>query len=95
MVLHKYERKVLRVLKMVNSLDEIVSVSHLNKDAVSRALYWLQEKGLVKIDEKVQTSQILTKEAEKFLKKGFPELTVVKKAILNKKTSELTEEEKK
>jgi len=95
MVLHKYERKVLRVLKMVNSLDEIVSVSHLNKDAVSRALYWLQEKGLVKIDEKVQTSQILTKEAEKFLKKGFPELNVVKKAILNKKTSELTEEEKK
>ncbi len=94
MILQSYERKILNSLKLVSSLEDLVKLTELNKDKVSRALYWLAEKDLVHIKESITKEFVLTEEAEKYLNTGFPELNVIKKAIQGKKLTDLTLEEK-
>ncbi len=94
MVLQKYERQVLKALELVSTLSDLVNLTKLNKDKISRALYWLAEKGLIDIKETIKKEIKLTEEAEKYLKIGFPELNVIEKASKNKKITDLTQEEK-
>ncbi|MDA4124412.1 MAG: phenylalanine--tRNA ligase subunit alpha [Thaumarchaeota archaeon] len=56
--LHPMERKVLAALAGVGSIDfdHLVEKSGLNEDQVRRSLQWLSSKGLVKIDEKVESA---------------------------------------
>ncbi|MFA5381686.1 MAG: phenylalanine--tRNA ligase subunit alpha [Candidatus Micrarchaeia archaeon] len=94
MILQNYERQILKSLELVNTLDQISSVTNLNRDKITRALYWLAENNLIEIKEESTIEIKLTEEAENYLKNGFPELNVIQKAINKKRMDELTNEEK-
>jgi phenylalanyl-tRNA synthetase alpha chain len=80
-MLHQYERLILLAMKDSKlSVKEIASHSKLNEDSVMRAIYWLEEKGAVKINKKKETEFKLGEEGAKFLKEGFPEIRILQKA---------------
>ncbi|MEM2963530.1 MAG: phenylalanine--tRNA ligase subunit alpha [Candidatus Anstonellales archaeon] len=83
MILHQYEKRILLALRPLNhslSLSETAKKASLSEDAAIKAAMWLAEKGLAKINS--QSSKILsyTNEGESYLKNGFPEVSVTKKA---------------
>lgn len=94
MILQRYERQILNSLKLTDNLEDLIRITKLNKDKISRALYWLAENGLIHLKEELYTELKLSNEAEKYFVNGFPELNVLEKAINKKKINELTEEEK-
>ncbi len=53
--------------------EEASEVSGMNRDAVIKAAYLLQEKGYAKVIEDVETKFKLTEEGEKYLREGLPE----------------------
>lgn len=54
-------------------VEEAARISKLSVDAVFKAAYLLQEKGLVRVEEKKWKEYSLTEEGIKYLNDGFPE----------------------
>ncbi|MBI2523413.1 phenylalanine--tRNA ligase subunit alpha [Candidatus Woesearchaeota archaeon] len=71
--LHSYERKVLPTLKETNKFEEIAAKTGLQKVEVMRALQWLQNKKLVRINKQLKEQIVLDENGIKYLKKGLPE----------------------
>ena len=87
--LHPLERKVLPVLSRVKKLNEIVSATGLQEVEVMRALQWMQNKEIIKIEENLRDVVVLDKNGHKYIKEGLPE-----KRFLNAiKDKALTREE--
>lgn len=76
MILHRHEKALLKELeKGKKTLQEI----KMNADSARRAAFWLQEKGLAKVEEKENREFIKSEECRKYLKEGFPEVNILKK----------------
>jgi len=71
--LHPLERKVLPVLKESISFPEIVKLTNLQEVEVMRALQWLENKNIIKINKKVNKIISLDNNGELYIKKGLPE----------------------
>ncbi|MBI2135050.1 phenylalanine--tRNA ligase subunit alpha [Candidatus Woesearchaeota archaeon] len=97
--LHPLERKVLPILKTENSFEKISEKAKLQKVEVMRALQWLQNKKLARIDKKLQEQIVLDENGLRYREKGLPErsfLQAIKdKASLDeiKKKANLSNEE--
>ncbi len=76
--LSSLERKLLRHLKIETDFNRLLKKSRLKEVEVTRCLKWLENKGIVKLNEK--TSQIvdLGQNGEKYLKQGLPERGLLK-----------------
>ncbi len=88
MNLTNHEKKVLLVLKKKTPLteEEIIKKTGLQQAAVSKALSWLEEKGLVKIEEKKEEYYELGVEGKECLKKGLPERRIIEEVKDEPKT---------
>ena len=73
--LHPLERKVLPLLDKPRSFDYLVDKSGLQKVEVMRALQWLQNKKLIRINQKLQEQINLDENGKKYREKGLPEKT--------------------
>ena len=71
--LHPLERKVVPVLKNNKDFDAIVKKSGLKDVEVMRALQWLQNKDIIKIDEESFKVISLDKNGKSYAEKGLPE----------------------
>ena len=71
--LHAYERKVLPILKETSRFEEIAKKTGLQKVEVMRALQWLQNKKLVRINKELKEQISLDENGIKYLEKGLPE----------------------
>jgi phenylalanyl-tRNA synthetase alpha chain len=77
--LHPLERKVLPVLDKFKTVQQIVSATGLKEVEVVRALQWLQNKNVVKIDTELKEVVTLDKNGEKYLKDKLPERRFLEK----------------
>jgi phenylalanyl-tRNA synthetase alpha chain len=98
--LHPYERKVLPILKQGITLKEIANKTGLKEVSVMRALQWLSNKKILKIDSQQKEIIDLDINGIIYLKEGLPEkrlLRVLKHKELDiydaKKQSNLSENE--
>ena len=73
--LHPLERKVLPVLKETSKFEEIAERAGLQKVEVMRALQWMQNKKLVRMDQKLHEQIELDENGIKYREKGLPERT--------------------
>ncbi len=71
--LHPLERKVLPVLEKYNTVPAICNATGLKDVEVVRALQWLENKKIVKVDTSVSEIVILDKNGELYKKQGLPE----------------------
>ena len=71
--LHSYERKVLPVLKETSSFEEIAKKTGLQKVEVMRALQWLQNKKIIRINQKLREQINLDENGLKYRANGLPE----------------------
>jgi phenylalanyl-tRNA synthetase alpha chain len=71
--LHPLERKTLAVLNQKGSFPDIIKLTGLSEIEVMRALQWMSNKDLVKIDEKIKEVIVLDSNGEKYAKEGLPE----------------------
>jgi len=71
--LHPLERKVLPVHKETDSFEEIVHITRLQKVEVMRALQWLQNKKIIRINQKLNEQIILDENGLKYKQNGLPE----------------------
>jgi|TARA_B100001971_G_scaffold116440_1_gene107138 phenylalanyl-tRNA synthetase alpha chain len=78
--LHTFERKVLPVLKEMSSFEKIAEKTKLQKVEVMRALQWLQNKKLIRINKKLQEQVSLDENGLKYREKGLPEKTFLEAA---------------
>src|SRR3989344_687295 len=85
--LHAYERKVLPVLKDTNSFEKIAEKTKLQKVEVMRALQWLQNKNIIRINKTLKEVISLDENGLKYKEKGLPEKTFLE-AIQNKASLE-------
>ncbi|MCX6768630.1 MAG: hypothetical protein NTY83_02205, partial [Candidatus Micrarchaeota archaeon] len=94
MILHRQEKILLKRLRGAGkkNVDDL-SAEVGERDAFRRASLWLQEKGLVEVEEKAEKEYRRSAECERFLKEGFPEVRVAGRD--GKAIGELGEEEKK
>ncbi len=76
--LHPLERKVLPVLSKVKKLNEIISMTGLKEVEVMRALQWMQNKNIIKINEDLKEVVVLDKNGFKYTKEGLPEKRFLK-----------------
>lgn len=76
--LHPLERKVFPYLKEGISLNELVKITNLKDIEVMRALQWLENKEVLKINTKVKEIISLGKNGESYKKNGLPELRFLK-----------------
>ncbi len=60
------------------SIEEAVRKSGMNRDAILKASYLLQEKGYAEVSTKVIRKYYLTSEGKEYLEKGLPEERLVK-----------------
>ena len=79
--LHPLERKVLPVLKIQNELSKIVLESGLQEIEVLRALQWLENKDVLKINSLKKNLVVLESNGLKYKKNGLPERAFLK--VLN------------
>ncbi len=70
--LHPLERKVLPFLKLKN-VKEIIEKSGMQEIEVMRALQWLENKDVLKINIEIKENVYLGENGEKYLKEGLPE----------------------
>ena len=71
------ERKILPLLKQKSDIKTIAKNSNLSDTEINRALSWLQNKNLAKINEETKESIILGKNGEEYLRDGLPERRVL------------------
>ena len=71
--LNPFERKVFKVLDNFSSFHDIMKVTGLKDVEVMRALQWLQNKNIVKINESQKELVALDENGNKYLKYGLPE----------------------
>ena len=71
--LNPSERKVVKVLDNFNSFNDVVKVTGLMDVEVMRALQWLQNKNVIKINEEQKDLVFLDDNGNKYLKDGLPE----------------------
>ena len=97
--LNPSERKVFKVLDNFSSFHDIMKVTGLKDVEVMRALQWLQNKNVVKIEEKQKELVSLDENGHNYLKYGLPEkrfLEAVEKSEnisgISKKTNLSSEE---
>lgn len=94
-MLHQYEKLVLLSLKKGSkTIEQLAQETQLSRDSVTRACYWLKEKGAVEIHERVECSFRLGEEGRRFLLDGFPEFNLIKKLSEGKGIEEVSEEER-
>ncbi|MCS7130491.1 MAG: phenylalanine--tRNA ligase subunit alpha [Archaeoglobaceae archaeon] len=79
-MLSKLEAEVLRNVEVgkVYSLDELANLAKMNRDAVMKAIFLLQEKGFLEIYEVKKIKHVVSEEGKKYLKEGFPEEKLLK-----------------
>lgn len=75
--LHPLERRVLPVLSKFKTLPQIVSTTGLKEVEVMRALQWLQNKKLIKIETELKEVVTLDKNGLKYLKDKLPERRLI------------------
>ena len=71
--LHPLERKIVPLLDRFSSFDDLMKQSKLKDVEVMRALQWLENKKLLKINESSSEIIELDKNGEKYKKDGLPE----------------------
>jgi phenylalanyl-tRNA synthetase alpha chain len=71
--LHPFEIKVLPLLAKNPLLAELANASKLQEVQAMRALQWLENKGLVKINTEIKKVIVLDVNAKNYKKKGLPE----------------------
>ena len=71
--LNPAERKVLKVIADFNSFSDLMKSSELKDIELMRALHWLQNKNIVKINEEQKEFVSLDENGQKYLKYGLPE----------------------
>jgi len=71
--LHPLERQVLQVLEDGFTSNKIVEKCELKEIEIMRALQWLSNKEIIKLDVKINEIVKLDKNGEKYLKEGLPE----------------------
>jgi phenylalanyl-tRNA synthetase alpha chain len=76
--LHPLERKTIAVLKKKDSLGSIAKTASLSETEVMRALQWLSNKELVRLDETVKEVVVLDDNGKKYAKSGLPEKRLLK-----------------
>src|SRR3989338_6191945 len=76
--LHAYERKVLPALKETSSFEKLAEITKLQKVEVMRALQWLQNKKLVRINKELKEQIALDENGIKYKKNGLPEIKFLK-----------------
>jgi len=87
--LHPLERKVVPFLKEGISLSDLVNLTKLKEVEVMRALQWLENKVVIKIDQELKEVINLDKNGEKYKEKGLPERRLLKQLKKEMKVSEL------
>lgn len=76
--LHPLERKVLPSLRSNTKLQKIVQASGLQEIEVLRALQWLENKQVLKINIETKKVIILDRNGQKYQKDGLPEKKLLK-----------------
>ena len=76
--LHPLERKVLPTLSDNIGLDEIINKSKLSGVEATRALQWMENKGILKITKSERIVVDLDVNGKAYLKKGLPEKRFLK-----------------
>jgi len=84
--LHPLERKVFPFIKENQEFKKLVELSKLKDVEVMRALQWLSNKDLIKIEESSKDIITLDKNGEEYLKKGLPEKRFLKEIKTKPKT---------
>lgn len=78
MELHEYEIKVLPNIKKSENINELVKNSDLEEIKVMRALQWLSNKELIKLDYEKKSLILLDKNGEDYKQNGLPEKRFLK-----------------
>lgn len=76
--LHPLERRVLPVLGKASAFHEIVGMTGLQEVEVMRALQWLQNKGVLQLDEEIKELVELDENGKQYVEKGLPEKRFLK-----------------
>lgn len=76
--LHPLERKVLPHLEKRSSFTDIINASSMSEVEVMRALQWLQNKGLVRLEQSIKKIVVLDENGQKYFKYGLPEMRLLK-----------------
>ncbi len=94
--MYKGEREILELLakKKILDFDDISKETGLHLDTVRRAVESLKGNGFVDVKREEYSISEVTKELENYVKKGFPEFSVFRKAGEGKGISDLSETEK-
>ena len=77
MILHKHEKLLLKELEKHGKAR--VEKIGMNPDSARRAAFWLQEKGLAKVEEKEEETFVQNKECVAWVKNGFPEIKILER----------------
>lgn len=72
-MLHPLERKVLPALKGTSSFDKIAEKTNLQKVEVMRALQWLQNKKLIRLNQQLREEVDLDENGLNYRNRGLPE----------------------
>jgi len=71
--LHPYEKRVLSSLKGSASFEELLSSTGLKDVQLMRALQWLQNKGLITVQDELKEMVLPDSNGRLYLKQGMPE----------------------
>lgn len=88
--LHPLERKALPHLKEGISLKELEKASGLKEIEAMRTLQWMENKGILKINQALKEVVALDKNGVEYREKGLPEIRFLKQ-IADKKESKVSE----
>jgi len=97
--LSQSERKIFPLIKNNISFKELVKSSGLQEVEIMRALQWLENKNVIKLNKSLEEGIFLDKNGEKYLKEGLPEFKFLqsldKESTLQeiKETAELNDNE--
>ena len=76
--LHPFERKVLPFLDKISSLHDLAEASRLEEIEVMRALQWLENKDIVKLERSAETVVKLGENGKKYAQNDLPEKRLLK-----------------
>ena len=79
--LHPLERKVLPTLEKTNSFDEIVKQTNLQEVEVMRALQWLQNKKIIRVNKTLKEVVNLDENGIKYKNNGLPEKIFLRELV--------------